>query len=112
MDVPVEVVLNQRGIQIFFDPSVKVRIDCLYVVFIVRRKHRDLIGDNIALRVRFRYRFRLRFVRISRDISTQGHYAFVPILTDTYVFQTGLIKGLANVITYVRSPLRVVGART
>ena len=41
--------------------------------------------------------FRLCLVTVSRDVSAQGHYALLAILTYGNTFEAGLIKRLANV---------------
>src|ERR1035438_2658983 len=89
--------LDAALIQVFRNASVEIRIYGLGGTFAAQRNHCNLVGHNLSAGEGRCNGFRFCLVAVSRDVSAQGQYALLAILSYGNIFEAGLIQRLANV---------------
>ena len=71
------------------------------IAFASGRSHDDLIRDHLSRRDPFCNGFGLGLVRVRGNVSAKGHDAFVAILRDSDVFESGLVERFAETVRHI-----------
>ena len=81
-DAIVQLVQNERGIQVLLDTLIQIRIHGSGTAFGAPGEHRNLVRDNFSAGEGLCNGFRLCLVAVGIDVPAQGYYALVAILID------------------------------
>ena len=96
LDVFLEMVLNESGIQVLFDALIQIGVHLFRVAFGACRHNGNFIRDNLRSGERLRDGFRLRLVPIGGDVPAKRYDSYVAILMHGYIFQIGVVERAAQ----------------
>jgi hypothetical protein len=102
---------DESGVQVFLDGLVEIGNYRLGTTFVTGRSHRNLIGGNLSLCLRFSDGPGLRLIRIVRILSAKGDYPGVGWRSSRSGGRTGLQSRRNNPLTRPLATLSPTGER-